>query len=43
MKFNEHLVLELIVRFELLVLKSGFSWSLQALAGSLESLNINFS
>jgi hypothetical protein len=41
-KFNEHLGLELIVRFELSVPKGGFSWALQASVGSLESLNVNF-
>jgi hypothetical protein len=41
-KLDEHLVLELIVRFELLVPKGGFSWALQASAGSSKSLNVNF-
>jgi hypothetical protein len=41
-KFNEHLVLELTVRFELLVPKVGFSWALQASTGSSESFNVNF-
>jgi hypothetical protein len=41
-KFNEYLVLQLTVRFELSVPKGGFSWALQALAGSSESLNVNF-
>jgi hypothetical protein len=41
-KLDEHLVLELIVRFELSVPKGGFSWALQASAGSSESLNIIF-
>jgi hypothetical protein len=38
-KFYEHLVLELIVRFELSMPNGGFSWALQASAGSSESLN----
>ena len=42
MKFKEHLVLELTIRFEFLVPKGGFNWALQALAGSSESLNVNF-
>jgi hypothetical protein len=41
-KLDEHLVLELIVRFELSVPKGGFSWALQASAGSSESLKLNF-
>jgi hypothetical protein len=35
-------VLELTVRFELSGPKGGFSWALQASAGSLESLNVIF-
>ena len=42
MKFNEHLMLQLTIRFELLVLKGGFSWALQALASSSESFNVKF-
>jgi hypothetical protein len=41
-KLDEHLVLELTIRFELLVSKGMFSWALQALGGSLESLNVIF-
>jgi hypothetical protein len=41
-RLEEHLVLELIVRFELLVPKGGLRWILQALVGLSESLNINF-
>jgi hypothetical protein len=41
-KLDEHLVLELIVRFELSVPKGGFSGALQASAGSSDSLNISF-
>jgi hypothetical protein len=41
-KLEEQLVLELTVRFELSVPKGGFSWALQASAGSSESLNVNF-
>ena len=40
MKFNEHLVLEFIVRFELSVQKDGFSW--EASIGSSGSLNVIF-
>jgi hypothetical protein len=39
-KFSEHLVLELIVRFELSVPKGGFSWVFQASVGSSTSLNV---
>ena len=42
MKFDDLLVLELIVFFELFVPKGGFNWALQALVDSSESLNINF-
>ena len=42
MKLEEHLVLELTVRFELLVPKGGFCWELHASIGSLVSLNVNF-
>ena len=42
MKFNAHLVLELIVRFELLVPKSGLSSVLSASTGSSRSLNVDF-
>jgi hypothetical protein len=35
-------VLELTVRFELLVSKGWFSWALQGLAGSSKSLNVFF-
>jgi hypothetical protein len=38
-KLDEHLVLEFTIRFELLVWKGR---SLQASAGSLESLNVDF-
>jgi hypothetical protein len=41
-RLEEHLVLELIVRFELLVPKGGFSWALQASTSSSASLNVNF-
>jgi hypothetical protein len=41
-KFHEHLVLELIVRFELSVMKGEFNGVLQASTGSSERLNINF-
>ena len=41
-KLDEHLVLEFIVRFQLLAPMGGFSWALQASIGSLESLNVNF-
>jgi hypothetical protein len=41
-KFHAYLVLEFTVRFELLVPKGGFSWALQALACSSESLNVNY-
>jgi hypothetical protein len=41
-KLEEHLVLELTVRFELSVLKGGFSWALSASVGSSESLNVIF-
>ena len=36
-------MLELTVRFELLVLKGGFSWALQAVAASSKSFNVIFS
>jgi hypothetical protein len=39
---DDHLVIELIVRFELSVPKAGFSWALQASASSSVSLNVNF-
>ena len=42
MKFDEHLVLEFIVRFELLVLNGRFTWALQASTYSSKSLNISF-
>ena len=42
MEFNEHLVLELTIRFELSVPKGVFSWALQASVGSLESVIIKF-
>ena len=42
MKLEEHLVLELIVRFELSVPKGGSNSALQASAGSSKSLNVNF-
>jgi hypothetical protein len=41
-KLDEHLVLELKIRFELSVPKGGLRWILQALVGLSESLNINF-
>jgi hypothetical protein len=41
-KLDEHLVLELIVRFKLSVPKGRFSWALQASTGSSENLNVNF-
>jgi hypothetical protein len=41
-KLDDHLVHELTVRFELSVPKGGFSWALQASAGSSESLKLNF-
>jgi hypothetical protein len=41
-KFHEHLVLELTVRFELSVLKGEFSGVLQVSASLSESLNNNF-
>jgi hypothetical protein len=41
-KLEEHLVLELTVRFELSVPKGGFKWALQSSTGSSENLNINF-
>jgi hypothetical protein len=40
-KLNEHLVLELIVRFEVSMLKGGFGKALQASAGSYENLSVN--
>ena len=42
MKFDERLVHELIVRFELSVPKGGFNSALKALDGSSKSLNVNF-
>ena len=42
MKFNEDLVLDLTVRFELSMPKGEFSWALQASIGSSESLNVSF-
>jgi hypothetical protein len=41
-RLDEQFVLELTIRFELSVPKGGFSWGLQASAGSSESLNVNF-
>jgi hypothetical protein len=41
-KFNEHLVLELTITFELSVAKGGFKWALKASIGSSESFNVNF-
>jgi hypothetical protein len=35
-------MLEFTARFELSVPKGGFSWALQAPAGSSESLNVNY-
>jgi hypothetical protein len=41
-KLEEHLVLELTVRFELSIPKGGFSWALHASASSSKSLNVDF-
>jgi hypothetical protein len=41
-KFDEQLVLELTIRFELSIPKGGLSWALQASASSSESFNVIF-